>query len=199
MKRTTTQEPLFISKERAMKILKPYVAILREVLSAAWADWEALPAKQRAKLNGRARASCLYDFMVDHVERRFGNNTNAFFFRRRGLFLLGLAGLVTLRFKKLGYGKKTSNIQTAQQVNIFGLQLELDGIPKAARLTVGYLLDPSQTFIKDVFVTLQMGNEVKWDFSLFEGQPALVFPRNKRLREAEVKVKAKPIKKQSDA
>ena len=200
MNTKTAQEPLFIAKDRAMDIIEPHYGRLEGSVRDGWADWEALPPKQRVKLNGRARASCLYDFIIDHVRRRFADVPNITFFERRGLFMLGIDGLVTLRFKKLRYGKKTSNIQTTQQMNIFGRQLDLPGVPKAARLTVGYMLDVSQSFIKSVLVTLQMGNEVMWDFSLSTSQQTLAFPDSKQQQEAQVNVKTKaPLKKTSDS
>ena len=84
-------------------------------------------------------------------------------FERRGLFLVGFDGRLTISFKKLGPGKKTYNIQTRQQVD-FNLQIDLPGIPKAVRLNVGYVLDTSQTSIKDVLVTLQTGHSLNGIF-----------------------------------
>lgn len=161
-----------ISRDEARQVLEPHFSTFGQVLRDAWAEWERVPVEQRSKLNSRARANCLYDFIVHYAKLHFADVPSVMPFERRGLFLLGFSGRLTIRFKKLGAGNKTSNVQTKQQVD-FNLQIDLPGIPKAFRLTVGYVLDAAQTSIKDVLVTHQTGRRLAWDISIAQTPPTI--------------------------
>ena len=183
-----------ISRAEAKRILEPYFSTFRQTLRDAWEEWEHIPIEQRSKINARARANCLYDFIVHYARVHFANAPGVTLLERRGLFLLGFQGRITIRFKKLGPGKKTSNIQTQQQVD-FNLQIKLPGILIADRLTVGYILDATQTSIKDVLVTLQTGRRLEWDIPIIETQPTVIeMPVAERQveRKARIRIK-KPI------
>jgi hypothetical protein len=165
MNKLQAHQPMYISQSEAESVLNPYKPKLQRVIYDAWAEWERIPDEHRSKLNARARANCLYAFMVHYARVYFADEPEVTLLERRGLFLIGIANRITIRFKKLRHGKKTSNIMTHQQIN-FNLQLDLPGIPKAVRLTVGYILDVTQTRIKDVVVTLFQGRQLEWDFSI---------------------------------
>lgn len=199
MKKLQPRETMFISEGEAKKILEPHFPAFRRIMYAAWAEWELISSEQRAKLLARARANCLYDFIVHHAKVHFDKVKGVEPFERRGLFLLGFYGLLTIRFKKLGRGKRSSNIQTQQQID-FNLQIDLPGIPKAVRLTIGYVLDIPQTRIKDVLVTLQTGSQLAWHFPIQEANPvvvALPVSGTQTVRRAKVRAK-KPIEKTTE-
>ena len=174
MSRTQEDSPATISQVDAEAVLQPHLPKLKQVIFDAWAEWERIPAARRSKMNARARAAILHSFMVHFAKMHFPPTDTVMPLERKGLFLVGISGVVTIRFKKFRYGKRTSNIQTNQQVD-FDLQLDLPGIPKAARLTVGYILDASQTAIKDVLITFRQAEQLLWDFSI-AGTQAQVVP-----------------------
>ena len=129
------------SQDDADSILNPHYTAFEEFMFGAWKDWESVPVAQRTQLSPRARAACVYDFIVNRAKTYFSKVKGADLVVRRGLILFGLDGKVLLRFKKLNKNKKASNILTNQQIE-FSLQRTLPGIPpQAARLIVGYQLN----------------------------------------------------------
>ena len=167
------QEPLLISREQAETLLQPYFPQLRKIVMDAWAEWERIPDDHRSKCHSRARANCVSDFMEHFARVHFSENAEVVPLERRGLFLIGIANEAVIRLKKFRSGRRISNIPTKQQI-AFNLQLELPGIPKAVRLNVGYLLDITQTKIKDILVTLQHGRTVMWHFSIADQQSTVI-------------------------
>jgi hypothetical protein len=114
-----------------------------------------------------ARANNLYSFMIHHARTYFTDDPNVKIFDKR-LFLVGIKGLALLRFKKLKSkdDRRSSNYPTLFQRD-YSTQRLLPGMPvEAARLTVGYVLDVTQTFIESVFVTYPCGNILHWDFAV---------------------------------
>jgi hypothetical protein len=194
-----SNEISMISRDEARGTLEPHFPVLRQVLRDAWEEWERVPVEQRSKLNARARANCLYDFIVHYAKLHFADVPGVIPFERRGLFLLGFSGRLTIRFKKLGAGNRASNIQTKQQVD-FNLQIDLPGIPRAFRLTVGYVLDAMQTSIKDVLVTHQTGRRVEWGIPIAQTHPTILeMPMADATLERKVKVRVKKETQQMKA
>jgi hypothetical protein len=192
MSQKPEDSPASISQEDAEVLLQPHLPKLKQVIFDAWAEWGKIPAVRRSKMNTRARAAILHSFMVHFAKVHFPQTNQVTPLERRGLFLIGIGGVVTIRFKKFRYGKRTSNIQTNQQID-FDLQIDLPGIPKAARLTVGYILDASQTAIKDVLITFRQAQRLLWDFSIAGTQAQVVrmpLPAAKSA-DATVRVRAK--------
>jgi hypothetical protein len=183
-----------VSCDEAERLLSPHQAAFREIMESAWKEWERIPVELRSKLNARARANCLYDFIVHQARAHFQSLRDVEIIEKRGLFLLGFAGRIILRFKKLRANRLCSNVPTNQQLR-FSLQLELPGIPLATRLNVGYMLDIAQTGIDSILVTLQSGREVLWDFPVLQGtQPSVVPLTLNRPRQAAAKVRARMAK-----
>src|ERR1051325_7384715 len=129
------------------------------IVGAAWQSWENLPALERMKLDARARAACINRFIVFEAKLHFSKVNGVNVVERRGMFLLSVEGRVLLRFKKLREDKKTSNVPTRQQ-KLFSTHKELPEMPPhAAYLTVGYMLNITETGIEAVLVTCQNGSQ----------------------------------------
>lgn len=189
-----------MTRETAENLLKPYFPSLRQIILGAWADWESLPDEQRSKIDARARANCVNSFIVHNARKFFEDNNGVKVSDRRGLFLVEFFDELNLRFKKLTKDKKTSNVATKQQRN-FVLQLELPGMPKVVRITVGYLLDVTQTKIKDIFLVLYHGAEIAWDISILNAKSSVIqmpLPTEQRQkRTVKVRAKASELNKQT--
>src|ERR1700749_1862407 len=89
-----------ISKEEAQSLLQPYMAAFWKIMLAVWKAWEGIPEEQRMMMTATARANCLYSFTIHHARTHFSNDPNVKIIEKR-LFLVGIKGLVLLRFKKL--------------------------------------------------------------------------------------------------
>lgn len=191
MNQIESDNALLISEQEAKFILEPHLSAFRQVMENAWQDWISIPDEQRVKLDARSRASCLYAFIMHHAKTRFDNVPGLKLIEKRGLFLVDVNDKVVVRFKKLGANKKTRNASTKQQIT-FGLQLELPGMPQAVRLNVGYVLNLTQTAFEDLFVTLQQGRKLKWDFPIPEISPSIIeMPVTAAHDESRVRVRAK--------
>src|ERR1051325_9568017 len=159
-------QPL-ISKEEAQALLQPHMATFWKIMQAVWKAWEGIPEEQRMMMTPTARANCLYSFIIHHARSQFSNHNDVKILEKR-LFLVGIKGMVLLRFKKLKSvdDKRSSNYPTLFQVN-YTAQRMLPGMPpEAARLTVGYVLDITATSVQGLFVTYPCGSMLHWDFEV---------------------------------
>jgi hypothetical protein len=191
-------EPL-ISKEEAKRLLQPYMQTFWEIMSDVWKAWEEIPEKQRMMMTTTARANNLYSFIIHHARSCFSDDPNIKIFDKR-LFLVGIKGLVLLRFKKLKGkdDKRSSNYPTLFQRD-YSLQRLLPGMPhEAARLTVGYVLDVTQTFIESVFVTYPCGSILHWDFEVERRAAKVVAMPITQRRERKVRAKNVASKKKTE-
>lgn len=150
-------------------------------------------------MRGRA-SSCVNSFIVHTARAVFDESNDVKVTDKRGLFLLDFQDELNLRFKKLTKSKKPSNARTAQQVD-FTMQLELPGMPQVVRLTLGYILDPSQTKITDILVVHHLGKKLAWEISIFNSQSSVVqipLPNiATQQRSVKVSAKANNLKRQT--
>jgi hypothetical protein len=110
----------------------------------------------------RASAACIYCHMTEEAERRFSNRHGIVGKNIRGqkLWIIGQEAII--RFKKMDEDGKTANYPT-KQAKDFDAGKDLPGIPKpAARLSVGYFQDETETEIKHVMVSRPIGRSVEW-------------------------------------
>jgi hypothetical protein len=166
MQTTDNQPP----KEDLALTLQPHRERLRGVIQNAFLEWTSLPPEQLVDRSARTRASWIFDGMVKHARASFVGVPGVELRERRNMFFLEMDGKVLLRFKKLDRNRKVSNIPTAQQLRLLNqefVQLELNGIPrKLIILNAGYQLNPLQTDIENLLVTLQEGRSVTWTYAL---------------------------------
>lgn len=189
-----------ITKEDAEDLLKPYFPILSGIVKTGWADWESLTDEQRAKLDARARANCVNSFIVHNARGVFDDTNDVKVTDARGLFLLDFQDELNLRFKKLTKNKKPSNVSTNQQVE-FSMQMALPNMPKVVRLTLGYILDATQTVISDILIVYHQGRKLAWEISILNSQSSVVqlpFPNiESQKRNVKVTAKANKLKRQT--
>jgi hypothetical protein len=186
-------QPL-ISKEEAEKLLSPYMATFWKIMLAVWKAWEEIPEKQRMMMSATARANNLYSFIIHYARTHFSDNPDVKIMEKR-LFLVGIKGAVLLRFKKLKSSddRRSSNYPTLFQRD-YSTQALLPGMPpEAARLTVGYALDITQTAIEGVFVTYPCGSILHWDFEVERAAKKVVSMPAVEQRERKRVVRAKNV------
>ena len=161
------------SESSVRAVLDPYADDLFAVVRAGWAEWLALPAAARAVLaDARTRANVVWAFMVAEAKARFhdrpgvvireGNNTVTFLVHSQ----------VLCRFKKLDEDGRSANYPTLFALQ-YNTQTELAGMPEAARVDVGYVLNPLGTAVVHVMVACRDGDEVAWSYALRPAGPAL--------------------------
>lgn len=188
-----------ISKEEAESLLKPYMATFWKIMLAVWKDWEDIPEKQRMMMTPTARANNLYSFMIFYARTFFADVPDVTIIQKR-LFLVGINGLVLLRFKKLKSieDKRSSNYPTLFQMN-YSSQRVLPGMPpEAARLTVGYVLDVSQSAIQGLFITHPFGRTLLWDFEVERHVAKVVAMPVQERRKRQVRAKNVAAKKKTE-
>jgi hypothetical protein len=188
-----------ISEEEAKTLLQPYMAIFWKIMLDVWNAWEEIPEKQRMMMSTTARANNLYSFIVHHARSYFTDDPDIKIFDKR-LFLVGIKGLVLLRFKKLKSkdDRRSSNYPTLFQRD-YSTQKVLPGMPpQAARLTVGYVLDVTQTFIEAVFVTYPCGAILHWYFEVERRAAKVVAMPIAQKRERKVRAKNVASKKKTE-
>jgi hypothetical protein len=189
-------QPL-LSKEEAQKLLQPYMATFWNIMLAVWKAWEDIPADKRMMMTPTARANCLYSFTIHHARSHFSNDPNVKIIEKR-LFLVGVKGLVLLRFKKLKGidDKRSSNYPTLFQMHYSAQQVLPDMPPEAARLTVGYVLDVTATAIQGLFVTYPCGKMLHWDFEVERSASKVVPLPTTQQGERKRRVRAKNVEAQ---
>ena len=186
-----------ISKEEAQSLLQPYMPTFWKIMQAVWKAWEVIPEEQRMMMTPTARANCLYSFIIHHARTHFSTDSNVKIMDKR-LFLVGIKGLVLLRFKKLKSidDKRSSNYPTLFQVNYTAQQMLPDMPPEAARLTVGYVLDVTATSIQGLFVTYPCGRMLHWDFEVERRASKIVQLPTTQQSERKRRVRAKNVEVQ---
>jgi hypothetical protein len=186
-----------ISKEEAQSLLQQYMATFWKIMQAVWKAWEGIPEEHRMMMTNTARANCLYSFIIHHARTHFSADPNVKILEKR-LFLVGIKGLVLLRFKKLKSvdDKRSSNYPTLFQVNYTAQQMLPDMPPEAARLTVGYVLDVTAASIQGLFVTYPCGKMLHWDFEVERRAPKVVQLPTPQQGERKRRVRAKNVEAQ---
>lgn len=160
------QLPLF-RRNLADGILQPHYQGFLSIVQGAWADYLNLPAKDRAQFSPTTRANCVHNFMIFRARAYFLRIPKSYETESSGQILFGIDGKVLIRFKKLRKNKLPSNYPTTHAVE-FAAQMTLPGVERAARVTVGYILNKSQTEILTILVTYCIGDRIIWTIDIDE-------------------------------
>jgi hypothetical protein len=157
-----------ITEQEAIDLITPYRDLICETADAAWASWlnlqAAMPGMTRS-VKARTRAGLINDLWTQGVRDRLADAPGVFVNDQRGFLLVEIDGRIVVRFKKLDGRSRSRNYPTQQQL-AFVNQIPLAGMPPYARITAGYKLDVSQTAIVDILLTLPVGDQLAWQFSL---------------------------------
>jgi len=158
-----------VSETEARSILRPFERLLFECVLDAWASWSSICASHphvRIASRGRGRSGLVYELIVENVRTRFQEIKNVAVTEARGFVEIYIDGKVALRFKKVNNKLRSSNYPTKQQL-LYSNQLPLFGDSLvAARLTVGYQLDPTASEITKVAVIYPKGRNPVWAYTI---------------------------------
>lgn len=124
--------------------------------------YRSYPAIHLVEHDGRAAAACTYSHMYEEAERRWTDRPEVKSVDVRGRKVWLVGDFAVLRLKKTDEDGRSRNYPTKQDKD-YDRGLPLPGLPPpAVRLTVGYVLDPTQTEIVRVQVSLPRGKEIEW-------------------------------------
>ncbi len=171
-----------LTSVQARELLAPFCSRLCTIWCDAWADWKSeVTIEGRSRLSNRSRASCVNDFAVERAKEMFAGVEGVEACSLLGFFKLYVgdgAGAV-LRFKRLNREKLAMNVKTDQQIRYYQDE-HIPGIRgEFTRLTVGYMLNLTETDIEDILLTYQLGrhrSSLRWWFSIFDNAEMLGLP-----------------------
>ncbi len=147
-----------------MARLEPFLDEFNAIAMHAHTRYRTYPNEILVEHTRRSAANCTYDHMVAEAERRFADHSEVRPLEMGGLklWLIGSDMHTVIRWKKMDENGRSRNYPT-KQAKAFDRMDELPGLPpKPTRVTVGYLLDATQTQIKRVQVSRPNGRNVDW-------------------------------------
>jgi hypothetical protein len=146
-----------------MQLIEHLLDEFDQIPRSAHERYRGYPADVLVEHSSRAAATCTYDHMVANADRLWADRSGITPKEIRGLKVWLIGTVAVLRFKKMDEDGRTRNYPTKQAKN-FDRQLELPGLPApAVRLTVGYLLDETQTqFIRAQIARPLAPGVVEW-------------------------------------
>lgn len=164
-----TERPSMLDRdadqEQAMETAMPILPTLHLILNEAVAFYfsnEEYSDRARAEHTDRAMANCIYSHAEKGMLRAAETVEGLHAINVRGLHVLNHRDLTLARFKKVKPNGKHSNYQTKQQQD-YDDQLTLPGIPEPAyRLTAGYQMDASGSFLERVIIARPIGRTIFW-------------------------------------
>lgn len=151
-------------QEEAMAAALPILPVIHAILSDSVSFYfgDAYSDEARAEHTERAMANCIYSHAEKRMLRAAEETKGLHAINVRGLHVLNHQDKVLLRFKKVNANGKSSNYQTKQQQD-YDDQLSFEEFPEPAyRLTAGYQMDASGSFLERVMVTRPIGRSVFW-------------------------------------
>lgn len=154
------------------RIVCQYEVLLASAVCAGWSDWQALgelAPLQRGRLGRGARAFDVNDFIAEHVRRRFADVGGVVLTEQHGRpVLLAADGLVQFRFKKLDRRMELAAARTARQRMLAFHECPpvLPGMPQPTTITIGYVLDSSETQLTRVAAVCHVGRSVRYAIDL---------------------------------
>lgn len=168
----TSAEPnlSLLSKEQAVDLLRPYLAILNKCIDDGWAAWKTHYAHRAHVLDGRPRAAIVYAEIVACALKAFQGLEGVTVKPSRGSLMIYIGDDITLRFKKMRRNGRCSNIKTVIQLK-FLAQLKLPGMIDGTLVHAGYELDTLQQNVVRKAIVCQLNQKVLWDIEL-TGVPA---------------------------
>jgi hypothetical protein len=133
-----------------------------QICRVAHATYQAYPPKVRLEHDRRAAAACTYSHMYEEAIRRWTDHAGIKGVDIRGRKVWVVGDHAVVRLKKTDEDGKSRNYPTKQDKD-YDRGVPLPGLPEpAVRVTVGYLLDPTQTQIVRVQVSRPMGKGILW-------------------------------------
>ena len=154
--------PMRPDQQSVMASLDPFLDDFYAIAIHGHAMYHRYPAEFLIEHSKRASAACIYDHMVEEAERRFATRSDVRAIEIRGLRLWIVGDLAVMRAKKMDEDGRSRNYPT-KQAKAFDRMEQLPGLPAIpVRLTMGYLLDETETAIKRVQVAQPDGKNIDW-------------------------------------
>ena len=151
-------------QQQAMESIADILPVLHGILDEAVTFYfsEEYSDAARAEHSTTTAANCIYSHaenrMISAADATPGLNT----LKRRGLHVLNYKNRALARFKKVKPNGKHSNFQTKQQQD-YDDQKTCPGFPAPAyRLTAGYHLDASGTYLERIMIARPLGRNIFW-------------------------------------
>jgi hypothetical protein len=150
------------SIEAVMERLSPALDTLDAIPRRAFQIYRAYNPEHLLDHDPRTQATCVYSHMAAEAIRQFAGRADIVEREVRGLRLWMIEDHTVMRFKKMDEDGTTRNYPT-KQAKAFDYMQELPGIPRLpTRITVGYVLDATETQILRVQLARPNGRRVDW-------------------------------------
>lgn len=164
-----------LTQEEVSQIGGAYFGRIASVIEGAFDDFQrSLDSISAAgiltDLRIRTSASFVHDMISSRSKLEFSNEPTVKVGEFNGIFGLVIDSRLFIRFKKLNSELKTSNIPTQQSQGFIKQQFELPGLGRLTLLTAGYLLSPTGTAIRNIYLTCRRENEIIWHRDLRGGE-----------------------------
>lgn len=153
------------SQEKAQEILGPYEPTIRRAIERAWERWRDRPPEELLALNGRARAAMMWCFMKEEVSNALRETGGVTMREHSGTCDYVVKNQILFRLKKLNRVGRSRNFPTPTSVAYYA-QLEIEGFPRAIRLDIGYVLNPTRTSIREILVSCPLEKGIVWTYRL---------------------------------
>ncbi|MGF6641598.1 hypothetical protein [Paraburkholderia sp. MM6662-R1] len=157
------------ARTASLEALTPYLGMMRTLCMDSWADYGSRYSDTvRAIHNSTTRANIVHDHWVDRAAR-FAEATEGADLvdvnRLKVLVIGSPVGVFAIRMKKMDGELRTANVSTGQ-VRDFKNQEQLDGMPGACHLELGYTLNSAATEIDAVYLVCPSGEGIAWSLRL---------------------------------
>lgn len=161
-----------ITMAAAQLVLSPYHPVLHGSMHRAFNNWREFGAPNLPLCRGRTLANYIQDKADMELRTHLGANPSVQMSRpqrdRFWMIFKGPEGDVLVRIKKLNPDFTTNNFRTPT-AEAFDRQQELECVPSAPRITLGYRLNTTETQLVGVWVVFLDGSHVLWKYEIVEG------------------------------
>jgi hypothetical protein len=158
------------SMAEVMQEIGPLLDDFDEICRQAFTIYRAYDPAVLVEHDPRAAAACIYAHMAAGAERRFSDHALIKPVDSRplgGLKVWRVGQAALIRFKKHDEDGRSRNYPTKQAKAYDRGDNTLPGLePPAARLSVGYWLDPSNTVFLRTQVARPLGKSIDWNAAI---------------------------------
>lgn len=157
-----------ITLEEARAILSPFLERIESCIASAIEEYNKMDAQTRSKFKKRTKANIINDFMAFNAATELEGLPGLLFSRRHQTFSVFIGDSFQLRFKKLDYRLRPSNIPTRRIVQLMNqTQAQLPDMPSpVTHVIAGYVWNDLQTAIKDVYIICPRGQYNEWELRI---------------------------------
>jgi hypothetical protein len=160
------------SMDEDMAAIEDLLDDFDQVARGAFATYRGYAPEVLLEHDVRAAAACTYCHMVAEADRRFLGRAGITTLDVRGLKVWLVGDSAIIRFKKMDEDGRTRNYPTKQAVK-FDKGDPLPGLPEpATRLSIGYLLDLTQTqFVRTQIAKPAGRRTIEWCAAIVPAGP----------------------------